>query len=391
MKKKDKLLLFILAFLLALPGTGQPLQQNQLNDARFQLVRRSLEFLATDRKTFTNVTQPLCTECSNKEDLVTFIKTNQLKGAEGRLGQWLTLAGSELTPDNLAALKLKIIYDLTSGPGKDSRKELASYKAYAADMDMIVANARTPAPETTPEPTAPAAATIRPTDSSPGNDDSDDTYLLPPVYLYILLGLLAMTVAILLIRLRKALGKARGNDEDLKKARKDLKALEKKLEEQDTQRRRSAEEITFLKDQLQVSEEALRLERMKNLESQTQPLPVFPEVPEPQKNKAPSIMYAKYADLGDGFSASEVTDKADPETIFEITRISETSGTFKVADNQDAQRYALTNSSYFFGTTAQYDSLPPSPGCTVITDSPGELVLQGNKWRITVPAKIRFV
>lgn len=237
--------LSILMLFLSIPGAEQFSQQERLGDARFRLVRRSLEFLATDERTFSNITQPLCPECRNKKDLISFIRVNQLEGAESRLHQWLIIPDNELTLNSLAELKSNIIGDLTSGPGRDSRKELESYRIYVEDMDIIV--------KTTGH-------------TSPSREDNvpDDTYPIPPVYIHTFLILSAMAIVILLIRLNKALERDKINSNELKKSHLDLKNLQAKLKEQEILNLKSAEELAFLKNQLQLLEQDLKSKKIKS-------------------------------------------------------------------------------------------------------------------------------
>ncbi len=97
----------------------------------------------------------------------------------------------------------------------------------------------------------------------------------------------------------------------------------------------------------------------------------------------------RYADQGDGFSVQELLDEEDSETIFELTVLSPNTASFKISGNQNAQRYALSNSPYFLGKTSQYDTFP-SGNSLINTDIPGELKLQGNKWLIVKPVQISF-
>lgn len=243
--KKSIVFLSALMLFLTMRGAGQPSQKERLSEARFDLVRRSLEFMATDETIFTNVTQPICAECKSKEDLISFIKTNRLTGAESRLYQWLIIPDNALTSDILTELKSRIIADLTSAPGKYFRKELASYKTYVQDMNAIVSDARLLVPEN-------GAATAAP---------------VPFVYTYELLLLLVVATVILAIRLYRALKKEKINNDELAKAYKDLKTLQVKLKEQEMLTRKSAGELAFLKDQLQLLEQELKSKKTESRES----------------------------------------------------------------------------------------------------------------------------
>jgi len=119
-------------------------------------------------------------------------------------------------------------------------------------------------------------------------------------------------------------------------------------------------------------------------------------IPKPQiqqpKPPANKIKFARYADTGDGFSAAELLDKPDGETIFEILIApNNTMGEYKVTSNVDAQRYALSNAQYLLGKTCQYDAFPSGSNAAIKTEKPGTIKLTGSKWTIVNPARISFI
>ena len=116
--------------------------------------------------------------------------------------------------------------------------------------------------------------------------------------------------------------------------------------------------------------------------------PIFYEPIPPTKEESP-IRFARYADQGDGFASSELLFEEDNDTIFEIRLTSPKTATFKVANNLNAQKYALSNAGFFLGKTCKYDSTP-SQKSIISTEMEGELKLQGGKWLILNPAKITF-
>ncbi|MEJ7677469.1 MAG: hypothetical protein WKG06_06280 [Segetibacter sp.] len=111
---------------------------------------------------------------------------------------------------------------------------------------------------------------------------------------------------------------------------------------------------------------------------------------QPPKPPLANIKYARYADMGDGFSNAELLEKPDNETIFELTIASNNIGEYKIINNPDAQKYALSNAQYFLGKTCQYDTFPLE-NANIQTDAPGAVKLNGGKWIITNPAKISFI
>ena len=106
-----------------------------------------------------------------------------------------------------------------------------------------------------------------------------------------------------------------------------------------------------------------------------------------QKQESP-IKFARYADQGDGFSVSELLFDENNETIFQI-KITGGTAKFRITNNRNAQKYALSNASYFFSKTCKYDTTP-SMESIITTDVEGDLKLQGGKWQIQNPAKISF-
>ena len=108
-----------------------------------------------------------------------------------------------------------------------------------------------------------------------------------------------------------------------------------------------------------------------------------------QAPAGPQTKWAKYADAGDGFSSSALSDEQDGEKIFELTIQDATTARFRVVSARGPQQMALHDPTFYFSKTCTYDTLP-TPQSTISTDSPGTLKLVGNKWAIQQPARIRF-
>ena len=103
----------------------------------------------------------------------------------------------------------------------------------------------------------------------------------------------------------------------------------------------------------------------------------------------PQTKWAKYADAGDGFSASALADEQDGEKIFELSIADAANASFRVVSARGAQQMALHDPTFYFNKACTYDTLP-TPQSTITTETPGSLKLQGGKWVIQRPAKIRF-
>lgn len=103
----------------------------------------------------------------------------------------------------------------------------------------------------------------------------------------------------------------------------------------------------------------------------------------------PQTKWAKYADAGDGFSVSALSDEQDGEKIFELLIADAVNASFRVVAARGAQQMALHDPTFYFNKACTYDTLP-TPQSTITTETPGSLKLQGGKWVIQRPAKIRF-
>lgn len=109
----------------------------------------------------------------------------------------------------------------------------------------------------------------------------------------------------------------------------------------------------------------------------------------PAATAGPQTKWAKYADAGDGFSVSALSDEQDGEKIFELLIVDAVNASFRVVSARGAQQMALHDPTFYFSKACTYDTLP-TPQSTITTDTPGSLKLQSGKWVIQRPAKIRF-
>jgi len=106
------------------------------------------------------------------------------------------------------------------------------------------------------------------------------------------------------------------------------------------------------------------------------------------QQSAPVIKYAKTAD-GNAFAVDALSDVQDNKKIYELTILSPDKGTFKVTSNKEAQLFALEDPNNYLRGACNYRSLPTFDS-TIITDTPGKMERNGNKWSIVTPAEIDF-
>lgn len=395
----------------------------QVNDAKFQIVKKTAEFLSTDKATFGNKAKSSCDKCSSYEDVKKYAVDNSLINVNtlvNELQNTTVDTASNEWEKSLTTFKDNVVSKITTGNEKKiARIHLPGYKSYVNSLNEIINKIKTaetkpsastsgdenPASQKPDLKAAKASDTITKANAPQQIAPDEETVpqsSLPGKIMQWLPYIIAGILLLLLLTLWRS-----GNENNKK-----ITALEQ--EKKDTGRelfnlkntnadlldtiKILEEDVKNKEIDLQATEARLRnAESNKNNAAQSN-APEQPTTEKPvgkitvQKPKPviANIKYARYADMGDGFSNAELLDKADGETIFELTLMPNTNtGEFKVANHGAAQHYALSNVQYFLGKTCQYASFP-SEDATIQTDTPGTLKLTGSKWTIVSPAKISF-
>ncbi|GLU55326.1 hypothetical protein [Dyadobacter frigoris] len=396
---------FFVLLILQLSAKAQTGAEKQIWDAKFQIVKASVEFLASDKETFKDAKQRQCASCKSYEELVSFVKKNKIKKADELISDWQSIAidaNASNWKKSLINFKDRIITKITTGP-KSNRKKFSNYVSYENKLDSIIEKVSISEPiedipdiqkiQEMPEPVVELKVTEPEKIMLEKPSESASFFaFLPDIskdmsYTIILLLLVGILFLLWILRnknqtmernssaLKDQLHKSGSTEWQTKNLNNELKAVQKKLKDAEA-------EIAILQDNVRAEME--RNER----------LSVVPEIEKPVEQVAApalesAIKYARYADQGDGFSVQELLEEEDSETIFELTVLSPNTASFKISGNQNAQRYALSNSPYFLGKTSQYDTFP-SGNSLINTDVAGELKLQGNKWLIVKPIQISF-
>lgn len=398
--------LFLCSILLAQKPNGP------VSTMKFNIIKRTVEFLSTDTVSFKGITVNTCNGCADYESLKKFAV--KMTKVDSLIDKWVKI---EVGPDKAAMVKFSetVLGNISKGNARrENRLKLPGFKEYQKAIADIIAGNVTPPPTETPAATTPAATPAPPpanepaaaeeetpaTNAGDSTDENDLTALsiknetekLPWVFI------ISTVIGILLaLYFYAALLKEKKKKDDLKKlfekqkekataleAEKnklweDVKSLDNKL--------RDAQDKFIKLEESQASERKQYQQKVR--EARETPAETPPPAINISKEFVPVVKYARYADKIDGFSSEELLDQDDNETIFEITITSPATGAFRVSNNRQAQRYALSNASFFFGKTCQYEAFPVADS-VIVTDKPGELVLNGDKWMIRHPAKIRF-
>lgn len=395
--------------------------RRKLDQAAFLMTKATVEFLATDAQTFPNVKSKQCA-CDSYEGLKEFIAQNDLVGADKLTDDARKRAAHNIAQINqprtaLEGVKDYLVQKVATGD-RITRQTLPGYPAFQSTLDGIITSAlgAGPAVVAPPQPVASAeedapADSIENTEKTPvttpsptqSNWNAMDSFAL----ILSILSLIAVAfLAYLVIKNQKPQQSARDVQFDSQLAK--LSDRISKLEV----RKNQTNENFQLNAQLEALERAVRLLEQNRAEKPAAPAvkvplevvtPVQDAPTEPESAARPSnrfrtptlpakptAFYARTADLGDGFSAGGLLTTPERDTVFDISLQSDTQATYQVSENADAQRLALSDPYSYLNDACEYLT-QPNPNSRIRTEQVGRLTLQGDKWKITEKAKIRFI
>ena len=498
--------LFLTAVAMAATAQTPPQEPTGIEKGTLGMAKATLEFLATDQKTFPAAKKSVCANCNTYADLSTFIKDNGLKKADllvndikkhslklndGFAADVFTSEGAVLD-----SLRKYVINRVTSGAERQHRTKLASYSAYQTKM-MAIAGGQNPEKAVAEQTGATDEA---PVETPPANDaaSSGGGSTWP---LWVLSALSLMGVGYLYWQ---SMQSGRGG------AKADTSALETQLAGLQDDNRRLSMTVSELSNRLTMIEKRQTTasrpvepnrpaERPADLnrpadrvqpganpapsanqprQPQTgygpmgnnpvnpgnvpapqqpvasqqptpapsplrqtpsvtpppsrsdldqtvgsnnpaatpSPLPAMvpPSAPETQQQPAvaasgpptaefpipasappaaPTRLFARTADLGNGFSISGLLNQAERGTVYELELTSPQTALFRVSAAPDAQQVAMSDPYSYLSDACLYENQPNTQSGTVRiqTLTPGKLALQGDKWQITEKARIGFV
>ncbi len=106
-------------------------------------------------------------------------------------------------------------------------------------------------------------------------------------------------------------------------------------------------------------------------------------------NSPPTKLYARTVDVPGGFSVGSLVETPNRPMVFLITMTGPGQATFRVTDDPEAQRLALSDPYSYLSDACNYQSRPEvNSRIHVVAD--GQLQLQGEKWQIIEKAEISF-
>jgi hypothetical protein len=210
------------------------------------------------------------------------------------------------------------------------------------------------------------------------------------IFLALLLGIIAIVKQFMIAR--KISRKLSKNDKILNSLRNDIDRIEKK--QQAPNNIKSIEDrLKQLEDKATNPEEPSR-EIVWDRPSIKKAEPVIEQVspnqqPVPETLKpAHELVYAKFANLDEGFGPDIITTAQNGEQVYEI-EITGDNAVFRIANDIDAQRYALAEAAYTFNKACELVN-QPFKGCRIVLHREGTLVKMSGNWIIQQKAKIEF-
>ncbi|MFC5411185.1 hypothetical protein ACFPMF_17825 [Larkinella bovis] len=423
MSQTTRWIVLLGVLLLNQAGFAQPDAEyrRKLDQAAFQMIKATVEFLATDKQTFPEVQTAQC-NCDSYESLKAFIEQNKLVGADKLVDDAKRKAAHSIAQINqpgtaLNEVKEYLIQKVAQGD-KAIRQTLPTYAAFETSLNTIISRSLDGETAAAPLPPTPAAttdavpadtaATTEITPTTPTNSQKNwismDGFAL---FLSILSLAGVAFLAYIVVKAQKPQQSARDVQFDSQLAK--LADRISKLEI----RKNQPNENFQLNARLDALERAVRHLEQNRAEKPVAPAarvplevvtpvqepPTEPEAParpanrfrsQPETPAKPTAFYARTADLGDGFSARGLLLTPERDTVFDVTLQSDTQATYQVSENPDAQRLALSDPYSYLNDACEYLT-QPSPTSRIRTEQAGHLTLQGDKWKITEKAKIRFI
>lgn len=141
----------LLALAVAASAQTVPAPQTGIDAGTFGMAKATLEFLATDQKTFGPAKKLACDACTDYVDLTDFIKANNLKKADGLVNdikKHSMMLNDEFAADVfssegavLDSLRRYVLKRVTNGPERVHRTQLASFAAYQTRMTALAGGA----------------------------------------------------------------------------------------------------------------------------------------------------------------------------------------------------------------------------------------------------------
>lgn len=126
----------LLTLLFATVMAWSAFAQGQADRAKYELIRETINFLATDKAVSPDTTFRISCETLDYDCFKQQLSSNPVNGIERWYNAWRSMQATDEA--GLATLRNQIFSDIFERPGKGYRKQLAGYQAYVARTEDLI-------------------------------------------------------------------------------------------------------------------------------------------------------------------------------------------------------------------------------------------------------------
>ncbi|MGK6352264.1 hypothetical protein [Parapedobacter sp. DT-150] len=182
--------------------------QDQADQAKYELIRETINFLATDKAVSKDTTFRISCETLDYDCFGQQLSSNPVAGIERWYNSWRSMTVANET--QLVALRDQVAADIFDRPGKGYRKQLAGYEEYVSRIDGLIDQYANGGPVADTAVDTAQAPLLSPDESNPTdpeqltdrNDNAQKNDIMI-AYLALAIGIIALIIAALPILRKK--------------------------------------------------------------------------------------------------------------------------------------------------------------------------------------------
>ncbi len=115
---------------------GNVFAQEQAYQAKYELIRETINFLATDKAVSQDTNFRISCETLDYSCFTQQLSSKPITGIERWYNSWRSMTATDEA--GLVALRNQIFADIFERPGKGYRKQLAGYEAYVSQVEYLI-------------------------------------------------------------------------------------------------------------------------------------------------------------------------------------------------------------------------------------------------------------
>lgn len=342
---------------------------------KFEMIRRAVVFYATDPMLNPGAQSLGCAEQNTIPDLKNC--SASMQGVGEKIDDYNAVVVK--SAKDLESLKNKIINEVNRDNGREELVDWASFKSGLDSLYKSYQQEIAPGQENhsaravSDSPTLSEMSTEKPI----GEYESKSNFIgIPSIWTLVALVLSGIAIY-LALKKKKPVGRRKeanfseiGNPHVDEELRRDIDQLQR--------------EIYILKKDLSSFKANQAIASEKQREDAIPVEAVLKPIPQPSA----VLKYAKTAD-GNSFDLATLSDSPSDKSIYELLIKSNTTATFKVTANREAQLFALEDPNTHLRGACIYQGSPARES-RITTLKPGTLEFRNNLFHIVTPAELEF-